>query len=99
MFAEPTRMPVCVVVGVGPGNGAAFARRSPRRAMPSRFWPVAPASPTDWRTNSPWRAPMLAMWAIRPRWNGSSLRSNPISDLLMSSFTMRAKRFGAPPKR
>src|SRR5256885_10766902 len=27
MSAEPTQKSVCVVVGVGPGNGAAFARR------------------------------------------------------------------------
>jgi NAD(P)-dependent dehydrogenase (short-subunit alcohol dehydrogenase family) len=27
MSAQPSQMPVCVVVGVGPGNGAAFARR------------------------------------------------------------------------
>ena len=27
MSAEPTQKPVCTVVGVGPGNGAAFARR------------------------------------------------------------------------
>ena len=27
MSAQPTQKPVCVVVGVGPGNGAAFARR------------------------------------------------------------------------
>ena len=27
MSAEPTQKPVCAVVGVGPGNGAAFARR------------------------------------------------------------------------
>jgi NAD(P)-dependent dehydrogenase (short-subunit alcohol dehydrogenase family) len=27
MSTQPTQKPVCVVVGVGPGNGAAFARR------------------------------------------------------------------------
>ena len=27
MSAQPTQKPVCAVVGVGPGNGAAFARR------------------------------------------------------------------------
>src|SRR5450631_476049 len=27
MSAQPTQTPVCAVVGVGPGNGAAFARR------------------------------------------------------------------------
>jgi NAD(P)-dependent dehydrogenase (short-subunit alcohol dehydrogenase family) len=27
MSAQPTQKPVCVVVGVGPGNGAAFACR------------------------------------------------------------------------
>ncbi|HEY8006770.1 MAG TPA: hypothetical protein VIE66_08255 [Methylocella sp.] len=27
MSAEPTQKTVCTVVGVGPGNGAAFARR------------------------------------------------------------------------
>lgn len=27
MSAQPTQKPACVVVGVGPGNGAAFARR------------------------------------------------------------------------
>ena len=27
MSAQPTHKPVCAVVGVGPGNGAAFARR------------------------------------------------------------------------
>jgi NAD(P)-dependent dehydrogenase (short-subunit alcohol dehydrogenase family) len=27
MSAQLSQMPVCVVVGVGPGNGAAFARR------------------------------------------------------------------------
>jgi NAD(P)-dependent dehydrogenase (short-subunit alcohol dehydrogenase family) len=27
MSAQPSQTPICVVVGVGPGNGAAFARR------------------------------------------------------------------------
>jgi NAD(P)H-hydrate repair Nnr-like enzyme with NAD(P)H-hydrate epimerase domain len=68
MSAQPTQKPVCVVVGVGPGNGAAFARR-----FAAEGYAVA----------------LLA--------RSTGLTSGLAKELPV--FTMRARGFGAPPRR
>ena len=66
----PAQKPVCVVVGVGPGNGSAFARRFAAEGYAVALLARSTGLTSGWRGSFRWRAPMLAMWATSQRWSG-----------------------------
>ena len=99
MSAQPTQKPVCAVVGVGPGNGAAFARR-----FAAEGYAVALlARTTSLTSRLAQELPLARAYAcdagdpatVERTFEPSSLTS----DLSMSLFTMRARAFGAPPRK
>ena len=98
MFAHQTQTPVCVVAGVGPGNGAAFARR-----FAAEGYAVALlARSTGLTSRLAKELPVARAYACDvgdpPWWSARSRPSNWTSDLSMFSSTMRARVFGAPSK-
>ena len=99
MSAQPTHKPVCAVVGVGPGNGAAFARR-----FAAEGYAVALLARTTGLTSRLAKElPMARAYACDVGDLAAVERTfgsiNRTSDPLTSLFTMRARGFWAPPRR
>jgi NAD(P)-dependent dehydrogenase (short-subunit alcohol dehydrogenase family) len=99
MSAEPTQKPVCAVVGVGPGNGAAFARRFAAEgyavALLARSSGLTSRLAKDLPVACAYACDVGDLAAVERTFE--SIESDLGS--VMSLFTMRARGFGAPPRR